>query len=149
MEHTQRLRLHYVAAMAPQEVFQQQLNIHLFISGRMRVRRGTQARSIWIKPWLNPERRRQFGIHDQLMVELSRDDTRAFKKFLCMPVVEIYGEIFKRVRHRIVKQYTWYREPLNQGLKLVATLRHLVSGAKVSDMHIAIRKPCRTANSTP
>ena len=64
------------------------------------------------------------------MVELSRDDPRAFKKFLCMPVVEIYDE---RVRHRIVKQYTWYREPLDSGLKLAATIRHLVSGTKYSD----------------
>ena len=83
------------------------------------------------------------------MAELRREDPRALEKFLCMPVVEIYDEIFERVRHRIVKQYTWYREPLNQGLKLVATLCHLVSGAKYSDMHIAIRKPCRTANFTP
>ena len=71
MEDTQRLKLHYDAAMAHQEVFQQQLNIHGFIRGRMRLRRGTRARSIWVKPWLNPERRRQNGIHDQLMAELS------------------------------------------------------------------------------
>ena len=89
MEDTQRLKLHYVAAMAHQKVFQQQLNIHQFIKGRMRLRRGARAHSIWVRPWLNPVRRRQFGIHDQLMVELRREDPRAFKKFLHMPV-EMY-----------------------------------------------------------
>ena len=33
MEDTQLLKLHYVAAMAHQEVFQQQLNIQLFMRG--------------------------------------------------------------------------------------------------------------------
>ena len=75
------------------------------------------------------------------MVELCRDDPRAFKKFLCMPVVEIYDE---RVRHRIVKQYTWYREPLDSGLKLAATIRHLVSGTKYSDTQYSRRVPENT-----
>ena len=34
MEDTHRLELHNVAAMAHQEVFQQQVNIHGFIRGR-------------------------------------------------------------------------------------------------------------------
>ena len=60
-----------------------------------------------------------------------------------MPV-EMYDEIFERVRHRIVKQYTWYREPLYAGLKLAATIRHLVSGAKYSDMQYSWRVPENT-----
>ena len=133
MEDTQCLKLHYGATMAHQEVLQQQLNNHRFIRCQMRLRRGARACSIWVRSWVNPERRRQFDINDQLMVELRREYSQAFKKFMCMPV-EIYDKIFERVRHRILKQYTWCREPLDPGLKLAATLRHFVSGAKYSDM---------------
>ena len=51
MEDTQRLKLHYVAAMPYKEVFQQQLNILLSMRGRVRWRRGARARSIWVRPW--------------------------------------------------------------------------------------------------
>ena len=74
MEDIQRLKLPYVAAMANQEVVQQQLNIHRFLRGRLRRRRGARTRNIWRRPWLHPGRRRQFGIYDQLMVELRRED---------------------------------------------------------------------------
>ena len=60
-----------------------------------------------------------------------------------MPV-EMHDEIFERVRYRVVKQYTWYREPLYAGLKLAATIRHLVSGAKYSDMQYFWRVPENT-----
>ena len=50
----------------------------------------------------------------------------------------------ERVRHRIVKQYNWYREPLDPGLKLAATLRYLVSGTKYSDMQYSWRVPENT-----
>ncbi|KAH3848120.1 hypothetical protein DPMN_090469 [Dreissena polymorpha] len=72
MEDMQRLKLQYVAAMANQEVVQQQLNIDRFLRGRLKWRRGARARTIWIRPWLHSGRRRQFGIYDQLMVELRR-----------------------------------------------------------------------------
>ena len=46
--------------------------------------RGARARSIWVRPWLHPERRRQFRIYDQLMLELRREEKiqpRNLKKF--------------------------------------------------------------------
>ena len=52
---------------------------------------------------------------------------------------EMYDDILGRVRHRLVKQHTRYREPLDPGLKLAATLRHLVSGVKCSDMQYSWR----------
>ena len=104
--------LQYVAAMAHYQVFQQQVNIRQFIRGRIRRRRRVRRRHIWTRPWLHPDRRRQFGIYDQLMVELRREDQRAFRKFLRMPT-EMYDEILERVRHRLSKQRTWYRKPLD------------------------------------
>ncbi|KAH3769762.1 hypothetical protein DPMN_171038 [Dreissena polymorpha] len=85
MEDIQRLKLQYVAVMANQEVVQQQRNIHRFLRGRLTWRRGARARNIWRRPWLHLKRRRQFGIYDQLMVELRSEDPETFKKFLRMP----------------------------------------------------------------
>lgn len=121
MEVSENLMLQYVAAMAHQEVFQQQINIYKFIRNRLRRRRGARARRIWIRPWLHPERRLQFGIYDQLMLELRREDPRTFKKFLCMPT-EMYDEIFGRVRHRLLKQHT-LQHTSTQAF-LVFTLQH-------------------------
>ena len=72
------------------------------------------------------------------MVELRTDDPRNFKKFLGMPT-EMYDEIFERVRHRLWKQHTWYRETLDPGLKVASTLHHLIYGAKYSDMQYSWR----------
>ena len=94
MEDTQRLKLHYVAAIAHKEVFTQQLNILLSMRGRVRWRRGARARSIWVRPWLHSERRRQFGIYGQLMLELRREDPRTFKKFYYGRSFEIQGRHF-------------------------------------------------------
>ncbi|XP_072175191.1 uncharacterized protein [Diadema setosum] len=57
---------------------------------------------------------------------------------------EPYDEILERVRGRIRRQYTWYREPLEEGLKLEATLCHLVSGTKYSDMQYGWTVPENT-----
>ncbi|KAH3856765.1 hypothetical protein DPMN_099359 [Dreissena polymorpha] len=62
-----------------------------------RARRRRQRRW-WIRAWLDPERRRQFGLYDQLMVELRREDQRAFINFTRMPP-EIFYEILARVGH--------------------------------------------------
>ncbi|KAH3691922.1 hypothetical protein DPMN_192468 [Dreissena polymorpha] len=95
MEDIQRLKLQYVAAMANQEVVQQQLNIHRFLRGRRRWRRGARARNLWRRPWLHSGRRRQFGIYEQLMVELRSEDPGTFKQFLRMPT-EMNDTIFGR-----------------------------------------------------
>ncbi|XP_048755473.2 uncharacterized protein LOC125666342 [Ostrea edulis] len=142
MEDAARLRVQYLLAMAQNEVLQQ-LNLHQFIRGRFRWRRGFRRRRIWRRTWLNPARRRAFSIFDQLLVELRREDSSTFRKFLYMPPA-LYDEILERVRGRIWRQHTWFREPLNEGLKLAATLRHLVSGTMYSDMQYGWRVPGNT-----
>ncbi|KAH3787817.1 hypothetical protein DPMN_165955 [Dreissena polymorpha] len=49
-----------------------------------RARRRRQRRW-WIRACLGPERRRQFGLYDQLMVKLRREDQRAFINLMRMP----------------------------------------------------------------
>ena len=55
-----------------------------------------------------------------------------------------YDEILERVRGRLTKQHTFFREPLEPGLKLAVTLRHLASGSKYADMKFGWRVPANT-----
>ena len=52
---------------------------------------------------------------------------------------KMYDAIFERVCHRLSKQHTCHKEPLDLGLKLAASPRHLVSVAKYSDMKYSWR----------
>ncbi|VDI62072.1 Hypothetical predicted protein [Mytilus galloprovincialis] len=95
-------------------------------------RRRRRQRRWWTRPWLSPERRCSFGLYDQLMTELRWEDRQSFVHFLRMPT-EMFDEILQ-VGPRIAKQNTFYRNPLEPGLKLAITLRHLASGAKYRSM---------------
>ena len=96
---------------------------------RRRKRRG--RRRFWARPWIG--RRRQFGLYDQLLVELRNEDQESFKNFMRMPP-EMFDELLTRVGPRITKQNTHYIEALDPGLKLALTLRHLASGTKYHSM---------------
>ena len=67
-------------------------------------------------------RRQEFGLYDQLMVELRREDPSSFTNFMRMPP-EMFDEILERVRGRLTKQHTFYREPLEPGVKLAVIPR--------------------------
>ena len=94
----------------------------LFLANRNRRRRGQRRRAIWARPWIG--RRREFGIYDQLMMELRNEDPASFTNFLPMPL-DMYDELLDRVGQRITKMHTRYRESLEPGLKLSLTVRHL------------------------
>ncbi|KAH3748091.1 hypothetical protein DPMN_182528 [Dreissena polymorpha] len=81
--------------------------MHRLAQKRARRRR---KRRWWIRAWLGPERRRQFGLYDQLKVELRRDDQRAFINIMRMPP-ELFDEI-ARVGPRKTKQCNNYRLPI-------------------------------------
>ena len=117
MEDTQRLKLHYVAAMVHKEVFQQLLNTHRFIIGRMRWKRGARACSIWVRPWLHQERRRQFGIYDQLMVELRREVQEPSRNFIMDKVLKFKDGIFFANVQTISPSF-YFHQTLNLQCKL-------------------------------
>ena len=48
------------------------------------------ARRFWVRPWIG--RRRQFGLYDQLLVELRNEDQASFKNFMQMPP-EMFDEL--------------------------------------------------------
>jgi hypothetical protein len=122
------------------------LAIHHIQDNRIRRRRKRRRRrEVWVRPWIG--RQRQFGLYDQLLVELRNEDQRSFKNFMRMPP-EMFDDLLARVGPRITKQYTWYREPLEPGLKLALTLRHLASGSKYSTMKYGWRAPTTPSHSS-
>jgi hypothetical protein len=56
----------------------------------------------------------------------------------------MFDELLARVGPRITKQHTSYREPLEPGMKLALTLRHLASGSKYASMKFGWRVPHNT-----
>ncbi|KAH3844918.1 hypothetical protein DPMN_087184 [Dreissena polymorpha] len=72
---------------------------------RLALKRIRRQRRWWIRAWLGPERRRQFGLYDQLMVKLRREDQHAFINIMRMPT-EIFDEILARVLNQ-----TQHRHP--------------------------------------
>ena len=77
------------------------------------------------------------------MVELRAEDQAPFISFLRMPSA-MFDELFERVGPRLTKRYTACRNPLESGLKLVLTLRHLASRQKNSSMKFSWRFPHNT-----
>ena len=113
------------------------IRVQLMLQRHRRRRMNRHRHRVWIRPWVR--RRDEFGIYDQLLVELRREDTASFVNFLRMPPW-MFDELLERAGPRISKQRTAYRAPL----KLALTLRHLVSGSKSVDMQYAWRVPQNT-----
>ena len=99
-------------------------------------RKVCKGEGLQYNTWIG--RRREFGMYDQLMVELRNEDTAASKKKFRMPT-DMFDEIVARVGPRITKQHTRYREPLEPGLKIAKTLRHLAYGNKYSSFQFSRR----------
>ena len=100
-----------------------------------------RRREIWVRQWIG--RQHHFGLYDQLMVELRKEDQRSFKNFLSMEP-DVFDELFEWVGPAITKQYTSCRTPLEPDLKLVVTLRHIASGSSNSATHHEWRVPYNT-----
>ena len=141
MDDPDRLRIQYEIAVHQQH--QQdlvQLALHqVDVTRRRRKRRGHPR--FWVRPWIG--RRRQFGLYDQLLVELRNEDQASFKNFMRMPP-ETFDELLTIVGPRITKQNTTYREAIDSGLKLALTLRHVASGTKYHSMSYEWRVPHNT-----
>ena len=57
---------------------------------------------------------------------------------------EMFDELLTRVGPRITKGHTSYREPIEPGMKLALTLRHLACGSKYASMKFGWRVPHNT-----
>jgi hypothetical protein len=141
MEDPERLRREYEVAVLQHQQDLVEFALYQVRHVRARRRRGQRRRRQWVRPWIG--RRQQFGLYDQLMVELRNEDHASFTNFLRMPP-DMFDELLARLGPRITKQHTWFREPLEPGLKLALTLRHLASGNKYASMKFAWRVPHNT-----
>ena len=96
---------------------------------RARQRRVNKCRW-WVRPWIG--RRMQFGIYDQLLLELRTEDQRGFKNFMRMPP-EMFDELLGRVGPGITKQHTL--GPFGLWSEAGTHFGHLASGSTYSTMH--------------
>ena len=108
---------------------------------RKRRRKKKAARSVWVRQWIC--RRPSLGLYDRLMVELRREDPKTFKNFMRMPP-DMYDEIVEKLTPALTKTTTKWRVPLEPGLKVAITLRHLAAGTKYREMQYAWRVPHNT-----
>ncbi len=142
MDDAQRLRIEYVRAIHQHEHDLNQLAIAQYTHGRRIWRRGQRGRSMWTRPDVI-RRRREFGLYDQLLVELVVRTPRSFVNFMRMrPRCMMRSS--RDSATESPSSHTWFREPLEPGLKLALTLRHLASGTKYSDMKFGWRVPHNT-----
>ena len=98
-------------------------------------------RTIWVREWLS--RRSQFGIYEQLLEELRREDVAAFKNFLRVNPA-MFREIVDRLTVRLQKKDTWYRKAPPVAFKIAITLRHLATG----DSYHSLMYSFRVAHNT-
>jgi len=87
-------------------------------------KRQRRKRSLWLRPWI--ARRTQYGQWEHLLQELITEDKTSFINFLRVDE-DLFSEILGRISHRIQKQRTFWRVPLEPGLRLAITLRYLAT----------------------
>ena len=84
-----------------------------------------RPKRIWCRQWLL--RRSIHGEYDHLLTELHREDEKGFKNFLRI-TPDLFAEMVERLSPKLTKSTTRMRRPLEVGLKLAVTLRHLATG---------------------
>ncbi|KAK3108095.1 hypothetical protein FSP39_001045 [Pinctada imbricata] len=97
-----------------------------------------RPRKFWVKPWLTEQHRLLFGQYNRLMTQLRLEDEASFINFIRMPP-QLFDEILQRIEHRMNKRATNFRRPLEAGLKIAVTLRHIASGDKYSSLQYNFR----------
>lgn len=98
-----------------------------------RSRAGRTPRSCWVRPWRGPEKRRLMGWYETLMVELEREDHRAFKGMMRMDP-DMFHELETRLTPRLQKRDTNCRKALSPGMKLAVTLKFLATGCEMGTL---------------
>ena len=89
LDDPDRLRIQYEIAVLQHQQDLVELTLHqVDVIRRRRKRRG--HRRFWVRPWIG--RRRQFGLYDQLHLELRNEDQASFKNFMRMPP-EMFDEL--------------------------------------------------------
>ena len=131
----------FLAYMHVQQVQDDASVVHLI--QRRRRRRAPRRRRVWVRQWLDVDRRLQYGHYHRLMYELRYEDPASYFNFLRVPP-DMFDELLGRLGPLITKQDTPYRKALEPGLKLAMTMRHLASGDRYASMKFDFRVPHNT-----
>ena len=95
-----------------------------------------RPRRVWVQPYL--QRRVEQGHYHNLMQELSNEVPELFKNFTRMEN-HLFDHIVDRVTPIIEKKHTYYRKPLDPGLRVAITLRFLATGDSYYSLGYAFR----------
>ena len=131
----------FLANMHVQQVQNDANAVHL-IQRRMR-RRAPSRRRVWVRQWLDVDRRLQYGHYHRLMYGLRYKDSASYFNFLRVPP-NMFDELLGRLGPLIAKQDTPCRKALEQVFKLAMTMRHLASGDRYASMKFDFRVPHNT-----
>ena len=101
-------------------------------------RRQRRHKGWWVRPWLTPARRLEYGHYNRLMQELRVEDENSFTNYVRMPP-QMFDELLQRITPVIQRQHTRLRPPLEAELKLALTLRHLATGDRYPTLHYDFR----------
>lgn len=107
-----------------------------YLIAKKKQRRQRRARKVWVRSYLTE--RPTHGHYECLMRVLSRDDPELYRNFVRMNEA-LFNEIVERIQPRLEKQRTFWRKPLDVGLRLAVTLRFLASGCSYKDMAFDFR----------
>ena len=104
MDCPEWIRQMYMLAIAQRKRDQIDLDIahHIRRRQQRRVGRGKRGRCAWTRGWV--KRRREFGIYDQLMVELRREDPK-LKKYRDVDVARTKSGMRVKRRARALSLY--------------------------------------------
>lgn len=95
-----------------------------------------KERSVWVRPYLR--RRAIHGHYDNLMRELSDEHPDLYRNFLRLDK-DLFNQIVERVRPHLQRETTFWREPLDVGLRVAITLRFLATGNTYRSIGYAFR----------
>ena len=112
----------FLVYMHVQQVQDDSNVVHL-IPKRMR-RKAPRRMRVWVRQWLDVDRRLQHGHYHRLMYGLRYKDSASYFNFLHVPP-DLFDELLGRLGLLIAKQDTPHQKPLETGLKLAMAMRHL------------------------
>lgn len=95
-----------------------------------------RPRRVWAWPYL--QKRMEQGHYDNLMEELSTEAPDLYRNFTRIDK-DLFNEIVERVTPYIQKKVTFWRKPIEPGLRVAITLRFLATGDSYKSLQYSFR----------
>ena len=109
-------------------------------------RRKRKPQNPWVLPWIL--QREERGCHRTLLDELITTDIPGYRNFTRMEPA-FFDLIEERITPQLRKRITNFRKPLEVGLKLAVTLRHISTGENYTSLQYQWREERASANLSP